>query len=397
MVIVKYRDDSSTDLKEYIYNRLRNEGHDIKVVANEHTHAVEIIPKKAGMGAVLKRISSCTKVPLTNFFAIGDSGNDIEMFEVCGYPCTFYTAPLEIIEVVGKREGYMTGYSGHKDTGHPSSYLPGNKEVNTMGLYPLKALEEVYKEVREVIEREKTPTIGVSGQAGAGKTTFVKEFCEYLSNKHSLDSQIMNFDYFFKLSSKERKKWIDDGMSVGGDEYLRRSNNLEWFDFPKFYTALEQLKQQKRVILDKVYDKHTGELIKTVNLDPDRITLVDGVFILHCPLLDTKVYIHRDPDERRKNIEKRDGHRKSKEALDRRWIETQGTEIPYLERTLKNADVIVDASKGYKIFSEENITQQLLQEIIERSKDEKYDPKWEPYVETSLRKLGVIQRIIEYG
>ncbi len=249
-------------------------------------------------------------------------------------------------------------------------------------LYPTKVLKEIKDYISSLKTKTENPFIGVSGQAGAGKSTLVEYLVEYMGR-----GQIISVDYFFKESSKDRKKRIEESKKIGEEEYLKNSNNIVWFDFPKFNGTILKLKNGEIVVLKNVYDKHTGELTKTVYLKPDLTTFVDGVFILHCLYLDSRIYIHRDPEERKRNIEKRDGHRKSKQDLEQRWMETQGTEIPYIEMFLKNADLIIDASRNYEIIRKEEISKDVIKEIVERSKDEHYSNKWEKYVKESLKEI----------
>ncbi len=239
--------------------------------------------------------------------------------------------------------------------------------------YDKRFLEKILDSIP--FENEKY-IVGVAGQAGAGKTTLVYDLVEYLGKGY-----VLGFDYFFKLSSKERKKWIEDGERIGREEYLRRSNNLEWFDFEKYYETISSLKEGKPIKLENVYDKHSGELVKTVYIEPG-IIFVDGVFILHYPL-DYMLYLHRDWDERKGNIEKRDGHRKSKKDLEKRWMETQGTEIPYIESELYNSNKIADATRKtiYDVYDD------VVTDVIKRSKDPEYNDEWRKYVKKKLKKI----------
>ncbi len=242
--------------------------------------------------------------------------------------------------------------------------------------YDKKELKKILDNIFESINYSENGNyiIGISGQAGAGKTTLVKDLREYYGR-----GDILSFDYFFKMSSKERKKWIDEANSL--EEYYRRSNNLEWFDFEKYYKTIEGIKKGEPVYMKNVYDKYTGELNKDVVIEPGLIW-VDGVFILHYPL-DFILYLHRDWKNRKANIEKRDGHRKSKEALEQRWRETQGTEIPYFGKTLHNADKIYDAEKREILVPDEK----KVYEIIKRSIDPEYKDSWRKYVEEKLSEI----------
>jgi len=192
---------------------------------------------------------------------------------------------------------------------------------------------------------KKSPTlIGIVGQAGAGKTTV----CEKIESELGKEKvMVVRFDWFFKLSRKERKAWIEEEEKKHPQKWIAR-DQINWWDFEKAWKVLEGVKNGREILLKNVYNRaDNGELTGEVLIQPKPIVLVEGVpVILLGSLCDHYIYIHAEPEIRKERLWGRDP-RKGIEAL-KRWIVTQRFELrEYKRPRLKLIDIFLNNSINY--------------------------------------------------
>ena len=220
-----------------------------------------------------------------------------------------------------------------------------------MGVYASSGVcATLYKLIERYMEPGQVSVIAVSGQAGAGKTSLTRDFVSsWESYANGVPVAELGLDRYFRMSSADRKRWIEQGQEIGEEEYLKRSNNLAWFDFERIHDDLSSLKRGNPIQMRNVYDKKSGELSASLDIYPGDAGLVvisDGVFLLHFPegIFDRIVYVHADAGSRKARVTERDGHRKGPEALAQRRQETQRSELPYMEQHIGAVHVLVDTT-----------------------------------------------------
>lgn len=173
--------------------------------------------------------------------------------------------------------------------------------------------------------------LGITGQAGAGKSTFAKRIHGAYADA-GLNSLSLGIDWWFILSSRERKQWLVDGDAIGGEEAARRRNQQSWWDFDRLERDLLALRRGETVHLRGVYNRDDGgELTLNVDLTPDpagTTFILEGVAIAHLEAIDHLVYLHVSPEVRRRRLEQRDRQRSGAEH-DERFKLTQSFEQRY--------------------------------------------------------------------
>lgn len=172
--------------------------------------------------------------------------------------------------------------------------------------------------------------VGITGRAGAGKTTFAENFKRHCDDS-DVDAVLYQGDWDFKLSSKERKVWLEEPRQNGHlEEYAERANQETWWDFRQMAKNLKELKRGNPVELNSVYDRRTGEKnLTAVVYPPDKegIILLENAFIGDVvPMMEGVIFLHADPKIAFDRIVQKDGHRKSFYDLLQRTAETTWSE-----------------------------------------------------------------------
>lgn len=181
--------------------------------------------------------------------------------------------------------------------------------------------------------------LGITGGTGSGKTTVVNQIINELTNQ---EVTVISQDSYYKAN---------DGLSI--DE----RNKLN-FDHPRaidFELMTEQLKQLKsgRSIEQPVYSFATHNRTKDVVIThPSKVTIVEGILIFtHKELrdmMDIKVYVHADSDERLIRRLKRDIQERNRdmdEVLSRYQTTLKPMHEQFIEPMKEYADIIIPNNK----------------------------------------------------
>ncbi len=218
-------------------------------------------------------------------------------------------------------------------------------------MVPMAANGRATKLVEVLIKRHyKKPgdvvIIGVTGQAGAGKTTMAR-VAQKAAHDLGLPCNTLSLDTFFKLSRRGRKAWLED-PSISADERARREDQISWWDFDWATGSLASLKTGKVLELRNVYSRHDdGELVGKVTIRPHDaggVILFDGVAILHIGPIDEYVYLHAPPEVRYHRLLARDGTSRTGEAAVKRWRLTQSFERQYFREHWNRITTFLDNS-----------------------------------------------------
>jgi uridine kinase len=177
--------------------------------------------------------------------------------------------------------------------------------------------------------------IGIAGGSGCGKTTFVNAL------QHALAGEtvaLLPQDAYYRdmggLSEQERKRYnFDDPAAL---------------DFDLLTHHVQELRQG-RSIQRPVYDFiHSARLDQTETVEPVPVLLVEGLFVLtHAglrELLDLKLFMHMDADQRLVRIVERDTLERGRDAAEvlRRYLETvRPMHERYVEPYREFADLII--------------------------------------------------------
>jgi len=178
-------------------------------------------------------------------------------------------------------------------------------------------------------------TIGIAGGTGSGKTTVVNAIIDEL---HHSGVSVISQDSYYRdtshLSYEERVKInFDHPQSI---------------DFDLLVTHLSALKEG-RSIPQPVYSfkahNRTGETITT---RPKEVMIVEGILLFTHPelrkMLDIKIFVHTDSDERLIRRLKRDLNERGRdlnEVLDRYQNTLKPMHQEFIEPSKEYADIII--------------------------------------------------------
>lgn len=200
------------------------------------------------------------------------------------------------------------------------------------------------------MNKNKMYVVGIAGGTGCGKSTIIKAINESFPK----DTTVLNLDNYYKahpdLSYEQKTKLNYDSPDA--------------FDVDLFMKHIKKLKSWQCIeapIYDYTIHDRTKET-KTVN--PNSVLIIDGLFTLYyydlLDMLDFKIYIHVDADERILRRIKRDLESRGR-TLDSVITQYLTTVKPmhekYISRTKKNADIIVPQGAFNKIAIETIINQ----------------------------------------
>lgn len=181
--------------------------------------------------------------------------------------------------------------------------------------------------------------IGIAGGTGSGKTTVVNQIINELPNE---DVTVISQDSYYhqtdNLSIEERTKINFDHPRA--------------IDFDLLVNHLSQLKKGK-TILQPVYSfarhNRTKDTIKT---HPSKVLIVEGILILTNKelrdMMDIKVFVHADSDERLIRRLKRDISERGRdmdEVLQRYQNTLKPMHEQFIEPMKEYADIIIPNNK----------------------------------------------------
>ena len=181
--------------------------------------------------------------------------------------------------------------------------------------------------------------IGVAGGSGSGKSTFTNRIKEYFG---------------------------DDVVGLYHDNYYRRQDGVPFeqrvtvnYDHPDSLETellvehLKQLKEGKSIecpVYDYTQHNRSSEVI---HIDPKPVILVEGILLLADPrvrdLLDIKVYVEADADERILRRISRDVEERGRDlnGIIKQYLTTvKPMHYLYVEPTRSKADIVINSGKN---------------------------------------------------
>ena len=196
----------------------------------------------------------------------------------------------------------------------------------------MQITEYIISRLRE--SKDQRLLVGVSGRAGAGKTTLVQKLSEQLTASH-IDNIAYSGDWRFILDSNRRKEWLRETWRVGMDAYVNAINQISWWDFDAIARDLAALQAEKPIKIVDAYDRLTGTKTAEVNLGP----IKRGVILYeNCILgkLETMssfdiIVLVNTPDQIcLERMLKKDGKRRSVPDIATRYLMTTYSENAFL-------------------------------------------------------------------
>lgn len=181
--------------------------------------------------------------------------------------------------------------------------------------------------------------IGVAGGSGSGKSTFTNRIKEYFGD----DVVVLYHDNYYRRQ---------DGVPFE----QRVTVNYDHPDSLETELLVEHLKQLKegKSIECPVYDytKH-NRYSEVIRIDPKPVILVEGILLLADPrvrdLLDIKVYVEADADERILRRISRDVEERGRDlnGIIKQYLTTvKPMHYLYVEPTRSKADIVINSGKN---------------------------------------------------
>ncbi len=177
--------------------------------------------------------------------------------------------------------------------------------------------------------------IGIAGGTGSGKTTVVKKIVDSLP---SSEVAVLSQDSYYR-----------DNSNLPLEERLKIN-----FDHPKsveFGLLIDHLKKLKKGIPveEPIYSYLTcTRSDETIKVFPKKVVIVEGILILTNKelrnLLDVKVFVHADPDDRLIRVIKRDTIERGRSVdvvLDRYIKSVKPMHEEFIEPSKSYADLIM--------------------------------------------------------
>lgn len=185
--------------------------------------------------------------------------------------------------------------------------------------------------------------IGVAGGSGSGKSTFTNRLKDYFGDSVT----VLYHDNYYKrqdnVSFEERKKVNYDHPDALETDLL-----------------VEHLKELKagRAIESPVYDYSVhNRSDKVVPIEPSPIIIVEGILVLSddriCNLLDIKVFVDADADERILRRVQRDVKERGRdmEGIITQYLDTvKPMHYAYVEPTRSKADIVMNSGRNNVAF-----------------------------------------------
>ncbi|MCK7615926.1 hypothetical protein [Roseibium sediminicola] len=196
-----------------------------------------------------------------------------------------------------------------------------------------------------LMRRPDVCVVGVSGFAGAGKTTL----CETTVSAYPEQVVRLNCDLFSAFSIQERRERIDNAFASGNPEVIEAEMNpRNWYDWKGIHHAIDGLRQRRAFETNKAWNHTTGLLdahySKALPPAGPVVVLCDCIFLLHEPVrtwLEHSLLVQSSHDA---IAVRRSNRAKDKEAERQARERQERFEVPYFERHSEYADIVFQDS-----------------------------------------------------
>ena len=185
--------------------------------------------------------------------------------------------------------------------------------------------------------------IGVAGGSGSGKSTFTNRIKDYFGD----DVVVLYHDNYYR---KQDGIPFEQRVTVNYDHPDSLETDL-------LVEHLKQLKEGKSIecpVYDYTQHNRSREVLK---IDPKPVILVEGILLLADPrvrdLLDIKIYVEADADERILRRISRDVEERGRDlnGIINQYLTTvKPMHYLYVEPTRSKADIVINSGKNDVAF-----------------------------------------------
>lgn len=177
--------------------------------------------------------------------------------------------------------------------------------------------------------------IGIAGGTGSGKTTVVRKIVNSLAPGEVV---LLPQDSYYKDSSHVPAE-------------LRQQINFDHpdaFDWPLLLQHIQMLKEGKSIEQPVYHYQTSSRLAETIHVEPRPVIIIEGILALCDPdlrnMMDLKIFVDADPDERLIRIIQRDVVERGRtaEAVMERYTRVlKPMHQQFIEPTKRYADLII--------------------------------------------------------
>lgn len=203
--------------------------------------------------------------------------------------------------------------------------------------------------------------IGIAGGTGSGKSTIVKRIQQDLAEKYQIT--IVPLDSYYKCAPKG--KTLTELLEINYD-------HPDAFDWPLLREHLQQLRDGKPVAQPIYSYQICDRLPNTITAEPTEVIIFEGIMALHDAairdLLDLKVYIDAEADERLVRIISRDTSERGRDAdftINRYLRILRPMHKQFIEPMKEHADLIIP--KGGENIQAVKMLSAYIKRIIHKS------------------------------
>ncbi len=184
-------------------------------------------------------------------------------------------------------------------------------------------------------KRKSMIIIGIAGGTGSGKTTVVKKIVESLPKDEVV---VIPQDSYYKDSSHVP---VEERQLINFD-------HPDAFDWKLLYEQIDQLKSGKSIEQPTYSYLTCTRQAETIHIDPKEVVIIEGILCLgnaHLrKLMDLKIFVDADPDERLIRVIERDTMERGRTAqavMERYMRVLKPMHLEFIEPTKRYADLII--------------------------------------------------------
>lgn len=180
--------------------------------------------------------------------------------------------------------------------------------------------------------------IGITGNAGAGKTTFA----HYISHYYNNQIPVYSIDFRFIGDSNYRSNLLKSKQNNSIQQYIDACNQFNWWDWEAIYKDITCLLEGKEVVIEKAYDRLTGKIENEIILKPWKKIIIEGALLgpmMILNLIDSILFIKRDVEERFNALIDKDKYRRTFKESISRFLITEYSEETYYQNYLSIANI----------------------------------------------------------
>jgi uridine kinase len=208
-------------------------------------------------------------------------------------------------------------------------------------------------DIQTYIKSSNYKLIGITGNAGGGKSTLAMKFAEDPSYVH------YSADYKFIGDSLFRKELLNK-KSKNIDSYIDACNQYNWWDWDSIEKDLDDLKNNREVILSTKYNRDTSFMESGVSYRPTTETKIiyEGA-LLGTPKilnsLDKIIFIHTPSIIRFNRLVEKDIKKRTLNEIAARFLITEYSEnkhYNHLFEFYKNKIIVINDNYNFISFNQ---------------------------------------------